>query len=236
MPEDVQISGETRDGGGRSWVATCSGHSYVCSQVSTGGFGYGYSSQTSCTPRAGFGSPAPTATVAASVPSPAAQLRDPPVGAGGFRFDMPIKEAQAACESRGRKWQVMEHSVGCDGSLVDLGFPATVALRECDGTICRVDVIVTPPDDAAWAPMFGTILKQLTQKYGEPAAAKGNLPESCQDSFAACVRDGRVSLRYEWAWPHQEGLKLLVGNAKGVAIMQLSYASSAFARQTAPGL
>jgi hypothetical protein len=114
----------------------------------------------------------------------------------------------------------------CSGTPVDLGFPAEVVVRVCQGVLCSITVAHRPA--RGWLKAYRDLMGQLETKFGASEAGTNGLPPSCasDDIIATCIDNESVSLRYTWSWPTGERVNLLLAkdnDTKREAAIRIQY-------------
>lgn len=242
-PEEISVSSDDYHFGlvqsGESWVATCRGRTFVCSQVNETGDrdkGLGTflgSHQVSC--REQVESPeAESQRFArqAAATADAIKARDPlppPTGAAGFDFGVTRQEAQRRCEAAGNEWSAADRGGSCSGAAVDVGPVSGVSLGWCDGRMCSIDIEQHPEK---WSRSIVELKGRLEAKYGRPAESPGPIPKECRSDaqLAQCLASNTFAMRYFWSWSSGESLELSVGKpgarAAAPPAIRLSYRRS----------
>lgn len=200
---DLQISDVDSGLASETWVATCNGKRYVCSQPTMGPTAY----HASCTP-AGDSAAQAAPSSAAKPPPPSNGVVEgrarPPTGAGGFQFGQTREEVQSACTGQNFEFSATDKGgARCSGLLANLPFKAAAQFSFCGDTLCKVALVVDPAElQGSLLKSYRTIDEALTKKYGKPAQHRMELPAECnEDKIRECLDDGAVSLQRLWTWP-----------------------------------
>jgi hypothetical protein len=167
----------------------------------------------------------PSAAVADSATTPAASRNAPPDGAAGFVFGQSAVQAQKACEGSGHQWSSAGDTATCDGTPVDVGFPAKTSIELCTQAICKIDVTLSV--DGA---QLQALLGHLEGEYGAVTHV-ARIPEACVDHVEPCLRDGRAKLHLRWTWPDKHTVEVTGDTPPTAIALQLSYATSAWAEK-----
>jgi hypothetical protein len=238
-PDQITISDDRYHFGllqtGESWVATCHGRTFVCSQLNETGEGEGLgilfaAKRVSCAEesespqerrnREGY---AEAQRAAAARPHSTA-----PDGAAGFEFGSSSERAKELCEAAGHRWTTASTELGwCSGPPKALGIQASVALHFCDAQACGISIEHRPT--SGWSSKVVSIKAKLASKYGEPKERTLGIPVNCrsEDQFERCLETRELELHYKWAWPSGELLEMNVGRPEGAenAAIRLIYRS-----------
>jgi hypothetical protein len=142
-----------------------------------------------------------------------------PVDAGGFSFAQSLEASRAACESGGFKWTEGKDSFRCTGTPVDTGLGAHAVLRYCRGELCRIDLVVPPPNgqDDATARRIEKLVSALRKKYGAPTTQDVAYAADCVGpALPGCLAGGSAHFWYEWKWDHGQTIALSLGSRKAL--------------------
>jgi hypothetical protein len=168
-------------------------------------------------------------------PKPAT-LREPPDGAGGFKFGMSEDDVRSACESSNHAYAsaAPEHA-SCDGVASDVGAPATAGLIFCDGKLCNITLEI---ESTGQETLLQGLLRwkgALVERYGGPTSSGGEVPLECQGDESACLVDRRAKVVVLWSWPSRRSITL-VPNVEQPDQAHVRIVYSATSRRAAPGL
>jgi hypothetical protein len=207
---DIEISDEhTSLGASNSWIATCHGVRYVCSQVVTGyvpseSILSGQITQVNCTAEGAGTREVAAARPTSTATAPRRHRNGAPAGAGGFRFGQNVADAKAACEGAGFAFDsVNENHARCGGLPQDPGFAASAELTLCAASVCGIALVADPSAPGKQQMnSFVSLADTLARKYGEPRQRESKLPGECRSdsSVDVCLREGRIALRQVWRW------------------------------------
>ena len=127
-----------------------------------------------------------------------------PVELAGFRFGWRERRVRRACERAGHTYTRDEDVAHCNGVLRELGFPAEVTLRFCEGRVCAVRAILDSKDThdkvrfREWGMGYRVIVAALIEALGDELSTRMNAPNECwsalrQEADARCfARDARA--------------------------------------------
>lgn len=137
----------------------------------------------------------------------------PPTGAAGFRFGMPVEEARQRCEGAGHRWSVAkggEDSFLCTGTPEPQTIPADVIVEHCGGTVCYIGVrhAIKGSQPSAWHQAFDVVLGDLRKQHGEPSKLDRIIPDGCEVNLAVCLGDSRARVVAVWGWQDTTTLAL----------------------------
>jgi hypothetical protein len=246
--QDIQVYHIRRHGGSTTWAAACHGKHYMCTLVRgeafewTGSFGDA-ATQIHCTPanerekRENQGdqkqqraeAPAPAQAAPTTTPRPVA----PPVGAGGFRFGQSPPDVQSACSTAGGAIQELEaNRVRCSKLPEDIGIEAQADLTFCSGTVCDIELLANPGNDAQQARVvYASFGAALTRKYGSPKANRKEGPGECEGSeaFSRCLQEGRATALQGWIWSGGARILLKLERDNESLLLRIKYVAG---RQT----
>lgn len=232
-PDEIEISDERSHGllvqSGETWVATCRGRTFVCTQINEAARNDGdglvgllasnsASNQVMCreeaeTPQEEDNREARRLARLQQAIAPKAPSA-PPQGAGGFDFGMSAADAQQRCEAAGHQWSTSGEELGhCSGTAMALGFAARATLRFCAGGVCGVTLELRP--NGTWSQNVVSLKAKLEGKYGAAEAATRGIPSDCrsEDAFKRCLDSQKLELKYSWQWAGGEAVKMTVGKA-----------------------
>ncbi|HEX6273490.1 MAG TPA: hypothetical protein VFZ53_10625 [Polyangiaceae bacterium] len=200
---ELEISDVDSSIGSETWIATCNGRRYVCSQPTMGPTAY----NASCTAQ-NSGEERPTPSKRAPAPeesTAAAKKRSaPPNGAGGFQFGQSRDDVQSACVGGNFEFTTAgDNGARCSGLLANLPFKAAAQFSFCGETVCKIAIVVDTSElGATLLASYKRIDDALTKKYGKPAKRSTKLPARCsEDMVRECLKEGNVSLQRTWEWP-----------------------------------
>lgn len=241
LPSEVAISDEDSSAGWGSssdtWVATCRGRRFICSEntiaVGNAEGASGVSQNLACRELLGD-SPSPAGQNGAIKPAQgdgSTANRQPPTGAAGFDFGALPSDIKKVCEGAGKTWTSDNSEVGtCSGPAADVGFDATVRIAFCHNRSCVIGLEHRPDSD--WMAALDDLKQKLAQKYGTPASIppKG-IPDECrkEEQFTQCVEVGGLRLKFRWGWPNRQQIILTVGKPEdgpGPAALRVKYVSA----------
>ncbi len=200
---EIEIKDQSVDGLVRTWVASCRGRDYQCNITGEGG-------DTACAPLDGPKQEAKRAPVP-STPTDS----EPPRGAGGFVFGVPLADAEKACRDAGHEWAPgsAEQAHTCSGTITPMELPARVELLFRADKLTAATLVVTSPRSPV--DVFGKLGGVLRAKYGDPKSAKDDTPAACEKSVPECLNDGRMTALRGWTWKSGEAILLSVGPRDG---------------------
>jgi hypothetical protein len=162
-------------------------------------------------------------------------LRDPPDGAGGFKFGMSEDDTRSACESSSHVYaSTAPQRASCDGVASAVGAPATAGLTFCDGKLCSITLEIATPQET----LLQAILRwkgALVERYGGPTSSGGDVPLECQNDVNACLVDRRAKVVVVWSWPSRRSITL-VPNVQQPDQAHVRIVYSATILSAAPGL
>jgi hypothetical protein len=227
-PNEITISNAQSQFGliqsGETWVATCQGRIFVCSQTNQSGRDKDFfdelfaSEQVSCheaaeSPDAERNRLADEASIIARASRPPPI---PPKGVAGFEFGETRDETAQRCETAGQTWRdrsgdtAIDNS-GCTGPATPLGFDASVDFSFCGGHVCSVTVNHVP--HTSFSRSAVSLKANLEAKYGSAQESSGSVPEQCrrEHDFVRCLESQQVALRYKWTWASGESIEMTVG-------------------------
>lgn len=226
-PDEIMISEDRYHFGlvqsSQTWVATCRGRSFICSQLNEtdddDGLGHLLAAKrVSCTEEA----PSPQEVRNKEMYAEAQRRAmmpprsPPPEGAAGFEFGASAERVRLACEAAGHEWNAVGAENGwCSGPAKDLGMPVSVALRFCKDRACRISLEHRP--SSKWSSKVAMLKASLVSKYGDPKQRTPLIPEKCRGEvqFEQCLETRELTLRYEWAWPTGALIEMNVGKNEG---------------------
>jgi len=225
-PNEIEISDEDSSSGwnqsSRSWVATCHGRNFICSELDSAGKDVLVGVVSCHEQQAEEPLVRPRAAALGAERSnsasnaPAAKSTAPPSGGAGFTFGGDMGAEQQACEAAGNTWQRANDSHGsCSGAAADLGFAADVKVTFCHERACIITVRHEP--DSNFINLMAELKGKLTAKYGAPSESDALVPEGCRSEkeFESCLAEHSLHLKFAWAWPTGERITLEVGKPDG---------------------
>jgi hypothetical protein len=140
-----------------------------------------------------------------------------PVDAAGFSFGESVETSRAACEKNGLAWTEGKGSFRCSGTPRDTGVDARPLLRYCSGELCRIDLVVPPPDAEAGltATRIEKIVASLRSRYGTPTTHDVIYGADCTGAaLPGCLAAGNAHFWYEWKWETGQRITLGLGSRK----------------------
>jgi hypothetical protein len=233
-PNELRInSGISSTGWAQSaetWVAECRGRRFICTEVVTSSFDYGWlfsdsvdarDSDVSCHEEL---SARPAMELEPREPA-LAPRSEPPTGGAGFELGNERSAVRERCESSGNTFRDEGAQSFCSGAAAPLGFEASTQLTFCKDVLCGITVAHIPA--RAWAEAFKELDTRLTDKYGPATVRRVRVPSMCRtpEQFDRCAMDGALAFEVRWQWPHGERLRLLLDRpaASGVPALRLMY-------------
>jgi hypothetical protein len=232
-PSELSIRDEASSTGwaqsAETWIAECRGRRFVCTEVMTSSFDYGWlfgdsvdsrDSDVSCHEEIS----SPPLRVEASE-APLAPRSEPANGGAGFELGGARDATRERCESNGHTFRDEGSQTFCSGTAAPLGFEASTQLTFCKDRLCGITIAQVP--ERAWAAAFKELDGRLTEKYGPASMRKVRVPSMCRTAaqFDRCALDGALDFEVRWQWPRGERLRLLLDKpaASGVAALRLMY-------------
>jgi hypothetical protein len=200
---ELQISDIDSSLASETWIATCNGRRYVCSQPTMGPTAY----SASCTPQhTDEERPAPPKRAPSSEERVASvQKRSPPPkGAGGFQFGQTRDEVQSACTGGSFEFAAAgDNGARCSGLLANLPFKAAAQFSFCGEAVCKIAIVVDTSElGATLLTSYKSVNDALTKKYGKAAQRITKLPSRCSEAnVRECLKEGVVTLQRTWEWP-----------------------------------
>jgi hypothetical protein len=150
--------------------------------------------------------------------APQRRAAAPPSQAAGFQFGESPADAEQACTSAGHTWEPgAESHFHCSGTAADVGLPATVLLRFCEGELCAL-VLSTAPEGEngkVWSRAFADLQQALRDKYGQPAVSEGKERDECAGRLYDCLVAGTVERHVGWSWESGERIDVRMDSAGG---------------------
>jgi hypothetical protein len=235
-PSEIEISDEdTSLGWGSSsdtWVATCRGQRFVCSEntvSSSGKYSASVDSDIACHPELSEAGSAPSPAAGsrdAAKPEAAGTQHEPPTTAGGFGFGQDVETIQKNCESAGKIWTADSKAGTCSGTVADVGFEALVRVDFCRKRNCRVTLEYQPKSE--WVATFADLKEKLANKYGPPKSSTTAIPDGCRKEreFVDCLEKEELRLKFNWSWTTRETVDLTIGkpeNGSGPVAIRIDY-------------
>jgi hypothetical protein len=243
-PSEVEVSDEDSSSGfgssSQTWVATCRGQRFICSENAVGpAIGPKNSQNLSCTAELGSApasisqnSGASSLQGGAAKPGPKAPPIEAPKMAAGFDFGAAPADIQTTCENAGKTWTSKSPKFGvCSGPAAEVGFEATVRIDFCYAQSCIITLEHRP--ESNWITAFGDLKQKLSEKYGSAEAITSpGIPENCrkEEQFVQCLENEGLRLGFRWEWPTKQQITLAVGkpeDGNGAAALRIKYVTPA---------
>lgn len=151
----------------------------------------------------------------------------PPTGSLGVRLGSSTDEFRAACEVAGRSYEATATGGRCDGVITSADFEATTTVTSCDKRICYLllEIGLNSIDESQVPGLIGRLRDQLLHRYSTPSEVTFDIPSSCSNTLARCLKEDRAHIAHFWKWETGEVVNFVVtpttiflgyGNREGV--------------------